>query len=51
MIYLTGERSVRVESLAESHHAFAVLYKPFETDELLAVLQDAIKSHCTEEVA
>lgn len=51
VIYLTGERSDRVKFLAESHHAFAVLYKPFETDELLALVQDAIKSQCTEDVA
>lgn len=41
VIYLTGERSERVASLVRSKHAFAVLYKPFDTAELLQAIQAA----------
>jgi two-component system response regulator GlrR len=36
-----GERSERVASLVRSKHAFAVLYKPFDTAELLQAIQAA----------
>ncbi|MEY3162394.1 MAG: Transcriptional activator protein CzcR [Planctomycetota bacterium] len=41
VIYLTGERSERVASLTRSKHAFAVLYKPFDTADLLKAIQAA----------
>ncbi len=41
VIYLTGERSERVASLTRSKNAFAVLYKPFDTADLLKAIQAA----------
>lgn len=42
VIYLTGERSVRVRELFSSQHAAALIFKPFETADLLAAIHDAI---------
>lgn len=42
VIYLTGERSERVAALARSKHAFAVLYKPFDTADLLQAIVAAL---------
>ena len=44
VIYLTGERSERVANLARVKHAFKLLYKPVETADLLAVIEDAISA-------
>lgn len=44
VIYLTGDRSEKVASLAKSHHAAKVLYKPFETKDLLAALRESLSS-------
>lgn len=40
-IYLTGERSDRVAESAEHQGAFAVIFKPFETQNLLAKVKAA----------
>jgi len=42
VIYLTGERSVRVTELAKAHHAFALIFKPFETKDLLSAVRSAV---------
>lgn len=42
VIYLTGERSERVEMMAKTQHAFALMFKPFETDELLRTIRSAV---------
>lgn len=44
VIYLTGERSVRVSEMAKAQHAFALMFKPFETTELLATIRAAVTS-------
>jgi DNA-binding response OmpR family regulator len=44
VIYLTGERSVRVAEMAKAQHAFAVMFKPFDTKELLATIRAAVTS-------
>jgi DNA-binding response OmpR family regulator len=44
VIYLTGDHSERVAELAKSQHAFALMFKPFETKELLATIRAAIAS-------
>lgn len=41
VIYLTGERSEQVRSLVEAHGAVALLFKPFDTGELLATVREA----------
>jgi CheY-like chemotaxis protein len=41
VIYLTGERSDRVKSLAKARQAFALVFKPFETDDLLSAVSAA----------
>lgn len=51
VIYLTGDKSQRVIKLAKAYHAFALLYKPFETSELLSTIADALDSRRTFEVA
>jgi len=42
VIYLTGERSDRVVKLAKTHQAFALIFKPFETKELLSAVRAAM---------
>ncbi len=42
VIYLTGEHSDRVVDLAKRHHAFALVFKPFETKVLLAKIKAAV---------
>jgi DNA-binding response OmpR family regulator len=44
VIYLTGERSIRAAKMAKAQHAFSLMLKPFDTTELLATIQAAIKS-------
>ncbi len=42
VIYLTGERSERVAQIARAHQAFALIYKPFDTSELLSTIGAAL---------
>ena len=42
VIYLTGERSGRVEALSKLLGAFALIHKPFDTDRLLATVESAV---------
>ncbi|MGD9688934.1 MAG: response regulator [Phycisphaerales bacterium] len=44
IIYLTGERSARVDRLAKDGRAFTLLHKPFDTDALLAAITDAVEA-------
>lgn len=44
VIYVTGDRSERVTRLAESQRAFAVIYKPFDTNQLLDTVREAAES-------
>jgi len=44
VIYLTGEHSDRVTALAKAHQAFALIFKPFETKELLSAVRAAVTS-------
>lgn len=44
VIYLTGERSERVKTLAKTRHAAALIFKPFTTPDLLAAIKEAISS-------
>jgi DNA-binding response OmpR family regulator len=42
IIYITGEKSARVEMLSKQLDALAVFYKPFDTDELLLTVKKAL---------
>lgn len=42
IIYITGEKSDRVEMLSKQFDALAVFYKPFDTDELLLTVKKAL---------
>jgi len=42
IIYLTGEKSTRVYQLAAKMNAFAVITKPFDTEELLSTVRKAV---------
>jgi DNA-binding response OmpR family regulator len=42
IIYITGEKSGRVEMLSRQYDALAVFYKPFETDTLLWTVKKAL---------
>ncbi|MFG0293679.1 MAG: response regulator transcription factor [Phycisphaerales bacterium JB050] len=44
VIYLTGDKSERVTALARSRGAFALIFKPFQTEELLCTVREAIDS-------
>ena len=41
VIYLTGERSERVVQLAKARNAYAIVFKPFETSELVLKIKAA----------
>ncbi len=43
VIYVTGDRSSRLDSLARELGAVALLHKPFRIDELVAMLDQSIK--------
>ena len=48
VIYLTGEKSIATELNAKKFGAFAVIYKPFEFDDLLRTIKRALtRSACT----
>ena len=42
VIYLTGERSARVINGARKSGAFAVIYKPFDTDQLILTVAEKL---------
>ncbi len=42
VIYLTGERSDRIKVAARELGAYAVLYKPFDFDQLLTTIRNAL---------
>ena len=42
IIYITGEKSDRVEMLAKQFDALAVFYKPLDTNELLLTVKKAL---------
>ena len=42
IIYLTGEKTARVRMLAAKLNAFAVIFKPFDTAELMTTVRDAV---------
>lgn len=42
IIYITGEKSERVEILAKQLDALALFYKPFDTDELVLAVKEAL---------
>ena len=42
IIYITGEKSDRVDMLAEQLNALAVFHKPFDVDELLKTVSTAV---------
>lgn len=42
VIYMTGEQPGRVDRSAEDMGAFAVIHKPFETEELLETVRTAL---------
>ncbi len=44
VIYLTGDHSDRVVKMANCQHAFALMFKPFETKALLATIKAAVAS-------
>ena len=43
VIYLTGDRSERLDAVAEQVGGFALLHKPFTINELLSVILDALQ--------
>ena len=51
VIYLTGERSERVEAMAQAHDAFAVMYKPCDSKEVIANVHLAINFRDATEAA
>lgn len=42
VIYVTGERSARVATFSQKLGAFAVIYKPCDADQLMAVVRQAL---------
>jgi two-component system OmpR family response regulator len=42
VIYITGEQSRRVEVGTEKLNAFAVIHKPFEIEQLIATIHEAL---------
>lgn len=42
VIYFTGDQSRNVAKQSRSHGAFALLHKPFETDDLLMEIESAL---------
>ena len=42
IIYLTGEKTTRVRVLATKLNAFAVVFKPFDTGELMTTVRRAV---------
>ena len=42
VIYITGEKSDRVEMFAKQFNALAVFYKPLDTNELLLMVKKAL---------
>jgi DNA-binding response OmpR family regulator len=42
IIYLTGEKSARVHTLAAKMNAYAVILKPFDTEELMTTVRKAV---------
>ena len=42
IIYLTGEKTTRVRMLAAKMNAFAVVFKPFDTAELMTTVRRAV---------
>jgi DNA-binding response OmpR family regulator len=42
VIYVTGEKSVRVDKLSKKLGAFAVIHKPCEPDELMTAVREAL---------
>ncbi len=43
IIFLTGERSARIEAMASSGKAFAVLHKPCRSEELIDTVEAALR--------
>ncbi len=44
VIYLTGDKSERVVQISKQLGAYALLYKPFEIQQLLATVHQALKA-------
>ncbi len=42
VIYMTGESPGAIDQKAQDHGAFGIVHKPFETAELLNMIQDAL---------
>lgn len=42
VIYLTGDQSSRAIDIARAQQAFAVVYKPFDTQQLLKTIREAL---------
>ncbi|MFG0245196.1 MAG: PleD family two-component system response regulator [Phycisphaerales bacterium JB052] len=51
VIYLTGERSQRVETMSRALNAFAVIYKPSDSKEIIATVNLAISFNDSAEAA
>ncbi len=51
VIYLTGENSERVKEIARTQNAFALLFKPYENDELLDTISKALESKTSTQAA
>lgn len=51
VIYITGEQPGRIDKSAEAAGAFAVVHKPFETEELLETVREALGYWVTEKAA
>jgi DNA-binding response OmpR family regulator len=42
IIYLTGEKSARVHTLAAKLNAYAVIFKPYDAEELMTTVRQAV---------
>jgi len=50
IIFITGEQSAEIDKTAQERGAFAVVHKPFETDQLIETIDAAIGSAMPEGV-